>query len=239
VTLRVACIAGNRLHFSVEDTGIGIAEERQGSLFQRFSQLDGSIRREFGGTGLGLAISKHLIELMGGQIGVRAREESGTVFWFTVELARAEPTPAEAPRVEAKSRNARARILLVEDIAINQDIARAVLQGAGHEVDVVSDGAEAIMAVQVNTYDLVLMDIQMPVMDGITATQRIRALPGRAADLPIIAMTANVLPQQVAAFRAAGMDDHVGKPFKREELHAVIARWCGGRHASATGHAAA
>ncbi|HEV2559639.1 MAG TPA: PAS domain S-box protein [Microvirga sp.] len=224
--------ASGRLRFVVEDTGIGIAESRQGDLFQRFSQVDGSIRREFGGTGLGLAISKHLVELMGGTIGVRSTEGGGTTFWFTVQLDPAPAEPANAPAADAALQVQPARILLVEDIVINQEIARAVLHGAGHQVDVVSDGAEAIMAVQLNTYDLVLMDIQMPLMDGITATQHIRALPGEARTLPVIAMTANVLPQQIAHFRAAGMDDHVGKPFKREELYAAVARWCGARHGS-------
>jgi PAS domain S-box-containing protein len=234
VTLRVeTCGKGapERLRFVVEDTGIGVAEEHQKHLFQRFSQLDGSIRRQFGGTGLGLAISKHLVELMGGEIGVRSRDGGGATFWFTVDLAPAvEERTAEEAGTEAPAPGPTARILLVEDITINQEIARAVLQAVGHEVDVVSDGAEAIMAVQINTYDLVLMDVQMPVMDGITATQHIRALQHPAKDLPIIAMTANVLPQQIAQFRTAGMDDHVGKPFKRDELYAAVHRWTGKTH---------
>jgi CheY-like chemotaxis protein len=128
-----------------------------------------------------------------------------------------------------------ARILLAEDNEINQEIARAMLETAGHEVDVVPDGAAAVMAVQVRTYDLALIDIQMPVMDGMTATRHIRALQSPAGDLPIIAMTANVLPHEVAQFRAAGMDDHLGKPFKREVLYAVIERWCHGRAARVIG----
>ena len=237
VTLRVENVGGAKapggLRFLVEDSGIGIAEDRQRHLFQRFSQLDGSIRRQFGGTGLGLAISKHLVELMGGEIGVRSTEGGGATFWFVVDLAPAVEENASKPAgTESAPPGAAARILLVEDVPINQDIARTVLQAAGHEVDVVADGAEAIMAVQANLYDLVLMDIQMPVMDGITATRHIRALQNPAKDVAILAMTANVLPQQIAQFRAAGMDDHVGKPFKRDELHAAVRRWARVKHSA-------
>ncbi|HEX2510627.1 MAG TPA: PAS domain S-box protein [Microvirga sp.] len=237
VTLRVENVGGAKapggLRFLVEDSGIGIAEDRQRHLFQRFSQLDGSIRRQFGGTGLGLAISKHLVELMGGEIGVRSTEGGGATFWFVADLAPAVEENASKPAgTESAPPGAAARILLVEDVPINQDIARTVLQAAGHEVDVVADGAEAIMAVQANLYDLVLMDIQMPVMDGITATRHIRTLQNPAKDVAILAMTANVLPQQIAQFRAAGMDDHVGKPFKRDELHAAVRRWARVKHSA-------
>jgi CheY-like chemotaxis protein/HPt (histidine-containing phosphotransfer) domain-containing protein len=132
---------------------------------------------------------------------------------------------ADTPDREQARPGRAARILLAEDNEINQEIARAVLEAAGHEVDVVADGAQAILAVQAKAYDLVLMDIQMPNVDGIAATQHIRALQHPARDLPIIAMTANVLPQQITAFREAGMSDHIGKPFKREALYAVIRRW--------------
>jgi signal transduction histidine kinase/CheY-like chemotaxis protein len=215
------------LRFAVADTGIGIPAEQQGRLFQRFSQVDSSIRREFGGTGLGLAISKHLVGLMGGTIGVESADGSGSTFWFRVELAVADAPrlPDSRPAAAAPPAGTGARILLAEDNEINQEIARTVLEAAGHRVDVVGDGAAAVMAVHGGGYDLVLMDVQMPVMDGLTATKRIRALDGPGRLTPIVAMTANVLPQQVAQFRAAGMDDHVGKPFKREELFAAIERW--------------
>ncbi|HEY8380585.1 MAG TPA: ATP-binding protein [Microvirga sp.] len=230
VSLTVECLEMNArcstLRFAVTDTGIGIPSSKIGSLFQRFSQVDGSIRREFGGTGLGLAISKRLVELMGGQIGVDSTEGQGSTFWLTLQLAKAtDALASEAPHPAEAIEEATARILLAEDLAVNQEIAKAVLQAAGHSVDVVDDGAAAIKAVQAERYDLVLMDVQMPVMDGITATRRIRALDHPAARLPIIAMTANVLPQQVAQFRAAGMTDHVGKPFKKEELLSVIRKW--------------
>jgi CheY-like chemotaxis protein len=117
------------------------------------------------------------------------------------------------------------RILLAEDVEINQAIAKAILETAGYEVDVVSDGAEAVMAVQNSTYDLVLMDVQMPVMDGVMATQHIRSLPAQTNAVPIIAMTASVFAEQIASFREAGMNDHIGKPFQREELHATVERW--------------
>jgi PAS domain S-box-containing protein len=230
--------AGGRvcLRFAVSDTGIGIAPQKLDRLFHRFSQLDGSIRREFGGTGLGLAISKRLVELMDGEIGVESGIGKGSTFWIKVALHAA---TQESLRPEGANPEPHAvrplRILLAEDNEINREIALAVLVAAGHHVDVVTDGTEAVMAVQAERYDLVLMDIQMPGMDGITATEHIRALPHPASDLPILAMTANVLPQQVAQFRSAGMNDHIGKPFKRDELYAAVKRWAGVRQNSTTG----
>jgi CheY-like chemotaxis protein/HPt (histidine-containing phosphotransfer) domain-containing protein len=217
----------------VSDTGIGIAPELHDRLFQRFSQVDGSTGREFGGTGLGLAISKRLIELMAGEIGFENAPGKGSTFWFTVALPAAQAPalvarrPADSPHLQAL------RILLVEDIEVNQEIACAMLTGAGHQVDVAADGTTAIASVKSRFYDVVLMDIQMSGIDGVTATRRIRALPGPAAQVPIIAMTANVLPQQVQAFRDAGMNGHVGKPLRRNDLLAAIDRCVSGA-ASAT-----
>lgn len=228
VTLAISHVAsteaGETLRFRVSDTGIGIPAAKKDRLFKRFSQVDGSIKREFGGTGLGLAISHRLITLMGGDIGVDSREGQGSTFWFTVTLPAARE-PEIADRVRSVGAVAPASILLVEDLEVNQEIVRTVLEAAGHDVDVVSDGAEAVMAIQGKAYDVVLMDVQMPVMDGLTATGHIRALPPPAGLVPIIAMTANVLPQQISAFKQAGMNDHVGKPFKREELFDALARW--------------
>jgi PAS domain S-box-containing protein len=212
-----------RVRFSVEDTGIGISRDNQERLFQRFSQVDGSIHRRFGGTGLGLAISKHLVDLMGGTMEVESEAGRGSRFWFTVLLPRSERPADVAPELPIQPAR-RAHILLVEDIVINQELACSALAVAGHSVDVVSDGASAIEAVQREAYDLVLMDIQMPGMDGVTATEHIRRLGGRAATLPIIAMTANVLPTQIQRFKQAGMSDHVGKPFRRRELMMTIER---------------
>jgi PAS domain S-box-containing protein len=214
-----------RLRFAVSDTGIGIPNDKIDRLFQRFSQVDGSTSREFGGSGLGLAISKRLIDLMGGEIGVESAPGKGSTFWFTVTLPVAVEAEVPALREQVAAAPTRsAQILLAEDNEVNQEIIRAMLDAAGHKVDIVADGAEAVMAVTAKDYDVILMDIQMPGMDGIAATTWIRALPGRASRIPIIAMTANVLPQQIGHFRSSGMDDHVGKPFKREELLSAIAR---------------
>ncbi|TNC11440.1 response regulator [Methylobacterium terricola] len=221
------------LRVAVRDTGIGIPADRLGRLFQRFSQVDGSIQRRFGGTGLGLAISRRLVETMGGEIGVESRSGEGSTFWFAVPLAEAaaEATAREGGTAAPLARPA--RILLVEDSPINQEIARAILERRGHRVTVVGDGAEAISAVQAGGHDLVLMDVQMPGMDGLTATRHIRELGPPLGRLPIVALTANVLPQQVAQFRAAGMDDHLGKPFRPEELLATVERWSAARAAAA------
>jgi signal transduction histidine kinase/ActR/RegA family two-component response regulator len=215
------------LTFAVRDTGIGIAAEKQPLLFQRFSQVDGSYSRSHGGTGLGLAICKHLVTLMGGEIGVESEAGRGSTFRFSIPAVpvedhgeeRAEPVlpPASAARP--------ARILLVDDAEINLEIARAVLEGAGHRVDVARHGAQALAAVQESAYDIVLMDVQMPVMDGVAATRMIRDLKGPARDVPIIAMTANVYAEQVAHFLSAGMSGHVGKPFDRAELLGAVAAW--------------
>lgn len=228
VTLQVGCEPHEEgafaLRFAVTDTGIGIAKDKQHRLFERFSQIDGSIRRDFGGTGLGLAISKRLVELMGGRIAVTSLEGRGSTFAFAVTLLKADPLEAEASQSPIVNSGG-VRILLVEDVEINQELARAVLEKAGHCVDIVGDGADAILAVQTKPYDLVLMDLQMPGMDGLTATRHIRELDHEARALPIIAMTANVLPHQVAAFGEAGMNDYIGKPFKRDALYAVVERW--------------
>ena len=216
------------LRVSVSDDGIGISEEQQKALFRRFSQVDGSITRRFGGTGLGLAICKQLIELMGGEIGVESREGAGATFWFTVSLAMAAPdslVPAIAATIASLRTTPGYSILLVEDVEVNQDLAKAVLQRMGHRVDIASDGEEAVEKVRDGDYDLVLMDVQMPVMDGVTATKAIRASGHRNATIPIVAMTANVMPQQISALREAGMDDHVGKPFKAAGVQEIIGRW--------------
>ncbi|WP_313901806.1 ATP-binding protein [Methylobacterium sp. J-088] len=229
VRLSVAAVAQAsdevRLRFAVQDTGIGIPAAKRHLLFERFSQVDGSIQREFGGTGLGLAISKRLVNLMRGEIGVESEEGRGSTFWFEVPLRVAQPTVLPQAHVLDRSERRSCRLLLVEDVPLNQELACAILRRGGHAVDVASSGSEAIQAVQATDYDLVLMDVQMPIMDGLTATRHIRALEHPNASVPIIALTANVLPQQVSEFRAAGMNDHVGKPFKQQPLFAAIERW--------------
>ncbi len=230
VTLRAELLwrseAAQTLRVSVIDTGPGIARDRQDRLFRRFSQLDGSVSRTFGGTGLGLAISRQLIGLMGGTIGVVSELGEGATFWFEATLELGPERPAEAADPETAAAGT-GRLLLVEDIPANQEVAKAVLEARGYRVDIVGDGRDAIAAVQAASYDLVLMDIQMPGMDGMTATRAIRALAHPASTLPIIAMSASVFPEQIRQFRQAGMDDHVGKPFKRTALYAVVDRWLG------------
>lgn len=225
VTLMADGPRSQRLRFDVSDTGVGIPKDQLGKLFQRFSQIDTSIRRKFGGTGLGLAISKQLVERMGGTIGVETSEGKGSKFSVVLEL----PTSARAS-VENIAETAFVpkgkRVLLVEDIEMNGEIAQAMLAAAGYSAEMVSDGASAIAAVQASRYDVILMDIQMPDMDGVTATRRIRELDQYAANTPIIAMTAHVIPREVERFLAAGMNDHIGKPFKREALYAKLAKWC-------------
>ncbi len=202
----------------VLDTGIGVAEAKRGRLFQPFSQVDSSITRTYGGTGLGLAISKSLIELMGGDIGVTPREPRGSDFWFRVPL-----TPATA---QAQANDGHAvdtldraiRVLVVDDHPINREVASLLLTSAGCEVATCQDGVRAVEAARAGGFDLILMDIHMPEMDGFTASRAIRALPGAASKVPIVAMTADVTSRDVALCRDAGMNAHVGKPINRAAL---------------------
>jgi CheY-like chemotaxis protein/HPt (histidine-containing phosphotransfer) domain-containing protein len=213
------------VRFEICDTGIGIPSDKLHRLFQRFSQVDGSTSREYGGTGLGLAISKRLVELMGGEIGVESDVGDGSTFWFTLSLPAAAEAETSSILGQTRGKNLRTfRILVAEDLEVNQEIVCSMLQASGHHVDLVSDGSDAVTAVETCRYDVVLMDIQMPGMDGVTATKRIRSLSEPARHVPIIAMTANVLAQQIEAFRAAGMNGHVGKPLKRSDLLAAIER---------------
>ncbi len=234
-----------RIGFAVRDTGIGIDAAAQAHLFQRFTQVDRSISRRFGGTGLGLAISRRLVEHMGGSIGVASTLGQGTVFRFDVLLdlasapAVAEALPTAPPVLPLGAPARRLRILLAEDNATNRLVAVTRLKMMGHRVDTVASGQEAVEAVRSVPYDLVLMDVMMPEMDGLTATRAIRALPGPAAEIPIVAMTANVFLQHQQECMAAGMDGFLGKPIMPQQLASILDRAGAGTLRSGGGVAAA
>ena len=232
ITKQFEADAYARLHFMVSDTGIGISEDRQQRLFQAFTQADGSTTRKYGGTGLGLAISKQLVEYMAGEIGVESTPGQGSNFWFTGRFTKQQAqshTPlsarfnvkAPAPASHAKS----ARILLAEDNIPNQRVLLYQLETLGYVADTVTNGRELLAAVEKTNYDIILMDCQMPEMDGYEATEAIRRREGSTRHTSIIAMTAHVLEGDRAKCLAAGMDDYISKPVKLETLKSVLARW--------------
>ena len=221
-----------QLRFGVTDTGSGIPEEAQARLFQNFTQADRSIARRFGGSGLGLAICKQLAQAMGGAIGVVSEVGKGSTFWFTIALTEASPPEQDraegAPVRTPADGERRARVLVADDIEMNRMIVGGYLKLAGHTVCFAPNGAEAVEAVRASDFDLVLMDMEMPVMDGIAATKSIRALGDPVGDIPIIALTANAMAEEVARCRAAGMNDHLSKPIDRAKLLTAIQRWSRG-----------
>ncbi|CAB1367506.1 PAS domain S-box protein [Denitratisoma oestradiolicum] len=220
------------LRFEVQDTGVGIPSEKQASLFEAFSQADASTTRKYGGTGLGLVITSRLARLMGGEVGVESSQGQGSTFWFTCRLQRGHgilPTGTTARTAiseEALLRrdHAGARLLLVEDDAVNREVALELLHGVGLSVDTAENGRLAVERVRANNYELVLMDVQMPEMDGLTATRAIRAL-STCANLPILALTANVFSADRQACLAAGMNDFVAKPVVPEHLYSTLLHW--------------
>jgi PAS domain S-box-containing protein len=222
--VKIACFAPMRgvLRFEVEDTGVGIPAAAQSRIFQRFDQGDASTTRRFGGSGLGLAITKRLAEIMSGDVGFASVEGQGSTFWLEIE---AEPVAAEArPADEITPVLEGLRILVVEDNATNRMIASKLLEGLGASVETAADGYLGVEAAERGGFDLILMDVQMPGIDGLEAARRIRALGGQVAATPIVALTANVLSHQQRRYLDAGMDGVVGKPISPGALIAEIAR---------------
>ena len=225
-----------RLRFEVIDSGIGLDASAQTQVFDAFTQADNSTTRKFGGSGLGLSIAKQLVQLMGGEIGVNSEIGQGATFWFTARLAhnldeprlRSEPFPPVAAKTDVTACSA--RILIAEDNPVNQQVAQCMLELLGYEADVVANGREALVAAQTGAYDLVLMDLHMPEMDGLESTRQIRAWEASvrcAEPLPIVALTANALSGDRDLCLASGMNDYVSKPVSRQALGDVIARHLG------------
>ncbi len=218
-----------RLRFEVSDTGIGITPEAMARLFNAFEQADNSMTRKYGGTGLGLAITQRLAELMGGKVGADSTAGKGSTFWFTVKLKKSTEAvatlPATAVDAEAELRQhyAGQRILVVDDEPVNREVALMQLEDVDLLADTAEDGAEAVALAQKNRYAAIFMDMQMPKLNGIEATRRIRQLPGYR-DTPIIAMTANAFAEDKAQCLAAGMNDFLIKPFNPDELFAILLR---------------
>ncbi|WP_411286545.1 ATP-binding protein [Phenylobacterium sp.] len=212
------------LRIVVRDTGVGIAPEKLPTLFEKFTQADNSATRRFGGTGLGLAICRELTQMMGGSIDVESREGHGSTFTVELPLERGEPVTEVAPDPVAPVTEGSLRLLAAEDNATNQQVLAAVMGSLGIDIDIVADGKAAVEAWRDGGYDLILMDIQMPVMDGIAAARKIRAVEqkdGRKRT-PIVALTANALTHQIEEYLAAGMDDHVAKPIEIAKLYEAI-----------------
>jgi signal transduction histidine kinase/ActR/RegA family two-component response regulator len=219
------------MRFEVQDTGIGISAETVPKLFSTFEQGDSSITRKYGGSGLGLAITRKLAELMGGEVGVTSTPGIGSVFWLTARLKKGEalnndPVPLSAGTAEAailihyRGR----RILLAEDDPVNREVSLLMLEDIAQQVDCAEDGAEALAMASRNTYDLILMDMQMPVMDGLEATRRIRCL-ANGTSVPILAMTANAFVEDKQRCIEAGMDDFISKPVDPEVMFKTLLKW--------------
>ena len=218
------------LKITVSDTGIGIPEGAQETLFNAFTQADGSTTRKYGGTGLGLAIVSQLVEMMGGSLGMDSVEGEGSSFWFTVNLKNTEVIPAAVAIAVNSNENLQlnAKVLLVEDNPINQMVAQKMLEKIGARTVVANNGIEALRWLDQQAFDLVLMDCQMPEMDGFDATREIRRLEIKTLEqkrLPVIAMTANVMSGDRERCLEVGMDDYIGKPVQQDQLATVLRKW--------------
>jgi CheY-like chemotaxis protein len=224
------------LRIEVRDTGVGIPADRVHTLFKPFSQVDASTTRKYGGTGLGLSIVKRLAELMGGEAGVESSEGAGSTFWFTACFAVASERDASprhaASTVAVIAKKTGKRILLAEDNVVNEKVATRFLQKLGYVVDAVGNGREAVDAWARGGYDLVLMDCQMPILDGYAATREIRARESGTARTPIVALTANAMKKDEIECRQAGMDDHLAKPIDRDALARCLELHLSGKNAA-------
>ncbi|WP_372845654.1 response regulator, partial [Pontiella sp.] len=233
VTLNIECLSKNsegaKLYFQVIDTGIGIDKDKQDRIFSKFTQADGSTKRLYGGTGLGLAISKQLVELLGGKIGLFSSPGQGSTFYFNLTLAQAAHAAAAKPPESAPIKMVKpgTRVLLVEDNLVNQKVASAILIKAGCQVDTAENGKDAIQQVRQKEYDVVLMDCQMPIMDGFEATRIIRNMRGSIANIPIIAITAHAMKDDKQKCIDGGMDDYISKPVNRQALIDTINLYAG------------
>jgi signal transduction histidine kinase/HPt (histidine-containing phosphotransfer) domain-containing protein/ActR/RegA family two-component response regulator len=218
------------IRFEVVDTGIGIAAESHGLLFNSFQPLDMSEKRKYAGTGLGLAIVRQLAEIMGGNVGVESTLGKGSTFWCRLTLEKQQAStnaehPETPPAASVPQITSHARVLVVEDNTVNQQVAIRMLKKLGCQVDAVGNGREAVHSLQTVPYDMVLMDCQMPEMDGFEATQEIRKREGNAKHTMIVAMTANAMTEAKEKCLASGMDDYIAKPITLRDLSAIIARW--------------